>query len=1113
MFTPKANLLSGRRGGSRSNTPLSGSRRTPLLSTRAKGSTPLARTNVIEDTGVHILASFGSSLPVLVIEVLTLASAGEVTVSLGENGWAWLVSGRRLVVWRYSGGGRAQCRELSLPPSDLTHRSGLCAVYSLTPGQTPCCLAVSPEGVVRYWPSIVHEGSSTETSTELGGQECFSLTSILPAGCILATTTSTLVLIHHAGQGVSCKHLQTSSNLLGGFSRRVSSLLWGSMGGVQGEARLIKVVGTVGRDTDTRVVIVLTASGLQKWMVEDGETYKQIYDADMTDIARESMWRQLEKDGAEGKPSWLKVWTLDISIVGEENLVILVAGVNSNENVSQGASFRVYYSLLTIKIITDAPPMRAEGCVLLPHTNFIAEGEDPAGMEMMCVGGICFLLSGQIILPVNIQSGEQLPKISLSSGDSVLGTGDNGEFPLLFTIPYGVLSITPTQGGMRNESLNLTDNLLDKSSSKLSDSLNISVSAQGLETLTMSESKTDQLKAAFLLFCKRSKGQAEAIIQELFPEEHVEQLDSALDRLVLSLSKDLIDDFPASDPRWMESVPASQASRTGASMSLLVLQQLEDKLACHDLYISFLKSVGLWNRLSAVTVRGKPMPTALSLSEHNEKNIAAVTLRSIHMDHIKMMDVCMKSSLDDRNITASGSLTSQDHFYREISRIDDILDSFVNNIQHSIRCESPSELLKSIVSVNTLVINMLKAVLSSRNKRMGEYTTTGFAASLEYYPWTAERRSQLSALLKLSISHGYKSAEDAAERVRIGQQILDLADIILDGYRSQVYSVDGEQRQVLNAEYIREREQLIQPLVDLKLYDQAASLAEKYLEFSALVRICEETGNKDKLDEYISEYSEHNFSEFVFSWYMKEGKQSRLLASTGSSKELGRFLTGHSDISWLHDFHTNNFNNAASTLLQAASNETDLLERKKVELSLAKLAALAGEEDFEDVFPQIEQEVMLVKSQEQLPVSVIEQFGLDHNNMRVLTPREMIEMYIGEENRSADSLEFIKALDLLNYVQLDQDEKERVRLHIWCQSILRNSWSDIDTDNPIESVKETVFFKIVEYAFHQGLDLSSFLTTPEIILEQAELGNLRHEKNFQYLLKTGYEHVLRACGE
>ena len=126
-------------------------------------------------------------------------------------------------------------------------------------------------------------------------------------------------------------------------------------------------------------------------------------------------------------------------------------------------------------------------------------------------------------------------------------------------------------------------------------------------------------------------------------------------------------------------MPASQTSRTGASIYLLVLHQLEDKLTCHDLYISFPKSVGLWTRLSAVTVRGRPMPTALSLSEHNEKNIAAVTLRSIHTEHVKVMDACMKSSLDDREITASGSLTCQDHFYREISRIDEILDSFARS--------------------------------------------------------------------------------------------------------------------------------------------------------------------------------------------------------------------------------------------------------------------------------------------------------------------------------------------------------------------------------------------------------------------------------------------------
>ena len=33
--------------------------------------------------------------------------------------------------------------------------------------QVPSCVAASPEGFVRYWPSIAHEGSYFEVSTEL----------------------------------------------------------------------------------------------------------------------------------------------------------------------------------------------------------------------------------------------------------------------------------------------------------------------------------------------------------------------------------------------------------------------------------------------------------------------------------------------------------------------------------------------------------------------------------------------------------------------------------------------------------------------------------------------------------------------------------------------------------------------------------------------------------------------------------------------------------------------------------------------------------------------------------------------------------------------------------
>lgn len=74
----------------------------------------------------------------------------------------------------------SHCRELTLPSSDLAHKADLVCVLVPENGASamtqPAAIAVSPEGLVRYWPSIAHEGSYLETSAELHGQECFSLT-------------------------------------------------------------------------------------------------------------------------------------------------------------------------------------------------------------------------------------------------------------------------------------------------------------------------------------------------------------------------------------------------------------------------------------------------------------------------------------------------------------------------------------------------------------------------------------------------------------------------------------------------------------------------------------------------------------------------------------------------------------------------------------------------------------------------------------------------------------------------------------------------------------------------------------------------------------------------
>lgn len=94
-------------------------------------------------------------------------------------------------------------------------------------------MAVSPEGIVRYWANIANEELSVETSAELAGQEVDCLTYIPGHGCILATTTCTVALLQPqsiGGRGsINCRVLRTSQGWLGGIGRRMSSLIFGAI--------------------------------------------------------------------------------------------------------------------------------------------------------------------------------------------------------------------------------------------------------------------------------------------------------------------------------------------------------------------------------------------------------------------------------------------------------------------------------------------------------------------------------------------------------------------------------------------------------------------------------------------------------------------------------------------------------------------------------------------------------------------------------------------------------------------------------------------------------------------------------------------------------------------
>jgi hypothetical protein len=64
-------------------------------------------------------------------------------------------------------------------------------------------------------------------------------------------------------------------------------------------------------------------------------------------------------------------------------------------------------------------------------------------------------------------------------------------------------------------------------------------------------------------------------------------------------------------------------------------------------------------------------------------------------------------------------------------------------------------------------------------------------------------------------------------------------------------------------------------------------------------------------------------------------------------------------------------------------------------LALAKLSALASDEQDEHIaeaVDSLEHHTNVVTAQEQLPKCILEEYGFEKEAMRVLTPRELIEV-------------------------------------------------------------------------------------------------------------------------
>lgn len=1096
---------------------------------------------VVFKTAYHVVESFGFPLPVLVTEALTFADrSAAVSVHISADGWAWFVCGRRLLIWqcKQTSDSRrqqhvlsSQCRELTLPPSDLAHRADLVSVYIAEGSQVPSCIAVSPEGTLRYWPSIAHEGTSVEDNADLQGQECDSLTDISPVGCILATTTSTILLVQPQITGgrysVACRTLKAPQGWLGVIGRRMSSLIFGGLPTSQVmETKLVKVIAVDGSgfESDEWRVYVLAEHSLQKWILVPGEVERLVYEFDVNRMVREAFHETIWESCA-GSLTELDVWLLDMQPV-DGGVMLLAAAVNTQ------LSPQLHYALGKLPTEQMNPPVRFSAFFPLKITGFYRE-EDEAELlsyQFLLVNQAAYLYNHKAVVAVSVAAFNDEPDTIefLGPGDRVLGGAVCGSVAVFFSKIHGLVSVLPSDFSPHdlNSSMSFSEapGALDVTGSQFSEGINISVMAAELEELTVSKDHTAQMKASFIYYIKKNLNQSEAIVNQMFPpeEEPIIDIDAVLDTTVVKVSQDLVNDIPAGDPRWIEMrVPGASIK---SSSSLHILHQLEDKLKALELYLSFLKELKLWTRFSAVTSRGVVMATSCVLGEHAEKLVAAIALKTHQANHSAVIEEAMKCVVGER---PSGGLTYQDLFFREVTRVHQIIQVLSKKSEDLVHSDRrPQEVASMIAETNTVILALLQEVIKFRQKKAGVFSPNSpcSAGISEYLPWTAAPgkgglRDALTLQRNLTLKYGVRSTGDTTLKNHLYDQLLHLVDIILDGKKCYLESIRGTEKfDILFQQYETERHAIIEPFLEDEEFERAAILAEKYCDFHILVQICELTDNNERLNQYMEKFSEQDFSQFLFNWYIQEQKQGRLLEkfrdiqkSRAHQQALSHFLVDHPSLSWLQNIFIGDYKQASCILRGLAEEETELLQRKKSVISLAKLALMASDEQpdkVEEEVSNLNMNLDLVSYQEELPEIVLSSYGYDVERLRVLTPTELVKLYICDENSTATEYDFKKALDLLSYIE-DEFERDELRHKIWCQAVLRDTWTDTDPNSPLEVIQGMTFFRLADLVAFMGSSPDEVLPPLERMLEAQELGNLKDNNNFQYLLKMGYEHMHR----
>ncbi|OTF74251.1 nuclear pore complex protein Nup133-like protein, partial [Euroglyphus maynei] len=1020
-----------------------------------------------------------------------------LTARISNDGWAWFVVGRKLFIWRFlddATGNKpktTKCYELLLPASDIAHKAELvCVSNSMTQYQQqqhsrfPSAIAVSPEGSIRYWPNIFQENNVYDTivGADLNGQECQILLDIRPLGCVLGTTTNSLAHIYIDYRTrqepnqlpIVCRTLKIPQGLFYGIGKKFSSFIYGSLPTANYPAESRQILRIIRNEPFDDVVLpvfilVLHNCSIQKWIIEDYDIENFCGQIDLEKHLKEAFitkfWNRTTTHHNQ-----ISIWIMDIALNRFNEIILFVMCNNSdlpNDNhfalfslipdlfPSDGSPLDSQQSISPIKSARYLTDIRLSSNELFSQTHSSSSSSSglsqnrPFNLISMVDSQVCYIFNSTCIYKVNLGNQDRIEEIDFESmNDFLFGITSMDQSLLLLTFKNGFLSIECQ-----------TTDLI--SSKQLSASDRALVHSNQTDKLSL-------LKRALQFFMKDDKTRAELLVHEMFPFIRSQPASdmkqptntTELDATICALSKNICDQIPHADPRWSTFIDAENCldplqqphnqQQQETPGSVIIGTQLEEKMLTHNSFIELLKRTGIWDSLTSLTTFKSILPTKLVLCEHSEKLLACMSLWKLHLHYGTILVNAIKKVLEKRKndgllkgFDSHNHLTNQDLFYREVTKVDELFWQLIEMEETQFQMDHTyDEIL--IISITDIMKTVFAEICHYRQTNGINYQSA-VVADCDYIPWSSEQRitgvrdvwiKQFDLIIRcFRVDAQFHMIGDEDRWILVGQKLTDLADIILDSFVCQLRYLNptNEKYATLRRAFEMTRYKCLEPLLRIKQYDRAAELAEKYEDFDILIKICEALDNQEQLKHYSQRFAEKGFAEYLFEWYLKEGKQGKMLSSstTTNNQKLDAFLSNHDTLKWLHELHSHRYKDASSTLKKLGLFEENCVARRKTMLSIGKLALIAsGDTNYSDFDDQLR----FLQYQSDLSDSLLRKNDLDRKTMPVLSPKQLVDILIsGAEGPNEELKNFQKALEITEIVErrYSIDLHRQILLKIW----------------------------------------------------------------------------------